>query len=312
MRTKKNSITHEVKCDRCYRDKQMSSKFSAANDMNSGPMSSGLSMLSQIEKMLIARIHVYVEVRQIREQQYRYKNNVVNFHRKSDDLLSKLSLLSKDIHVILLKSLNSNEDHRLQRQFLRQHRVRRTYIAQWLHYLKRHHSGYRDVVIDEVTLSQLSDDDDVTDQLETVNIPAMGIDTSVEEVIRESQPIQMKERVSDITSHSDAEESHEVEYNAISDVASDAADVTILKEQLRSRPRSRRNAANNALLTASDIDATSISEYDGVHTLVLAFSTLYFNEAGDFNVLRLRIVEYHDYARHLMQYKNERFAQHSR
>jgi len=40
-------------------------KFSALNELDSDNINTSLSKLSQVEKMLIARVHTYVKLRQI-------------------------------------------------------------------------------------------------------------------------------------------------------------------------------------------------------------------------------------------------------
>jgi hypothetical protein len=47
--------------------------YSGANEMDPGPMPPSLEQLTQIEEMLIARVHCFVEVRQVRGVQYKYK-----------------------------------------------------------------------------------------------------------------------------------------------------------------------------------------------------------------------------------------------
>jgi len=81
--------------------------WSAENDMDPGEVDASLPVLTQTEEMLIARVHVYVEVRQIRGAQYRYTGNVVNFHRKSSALFARLPQLPENIDVLIL-------NHRIQ------------------------------------------------------------------------------------------------------------------------------------------------------------------------------------------------------
>ena len=66
--------------------------YSAANDMDPGDVPTSLPVLTQVEEMLIAPVHVYVVVRQIRGQQYKYTGNVVIFHRKTSKLYNILTL----------------------------------------------------------------------------------------------------------------------------------------------------------------------------------------------------------------------------
>jgi hypothetical protein len=84
-----------------------------------------LPVLTQVEEMLIARVHVFMEVRQVRGQQYKYKGHVVNFLRDTGRVYNKLPLLPSDLEVILLRPSNSSTDPRLNRQFIRDFRVRR-------------------------------------------------------------------------------------------------------------------------------------------------------------------------------------------
>lgn len=149
-------------CRRCQRDKSIPAKFSAANEMDPGKVPVYLPKLSQVEEMLIARVHTYTDVRQIRGEQYRYSGNVVNFHRNTQKVVDRLPLLPSQVEILLLKPSNTNSDNRLQRQFSRDHRVRRGHIQTWLIHLKANHSGYRDIVIDEAALAQLPVDEDVS------------------------------------------------------------------------------------------------------------------------------------------------------
>jgi hypothetical protein len=118
------------RCRKCRTDAKKhkeSPLYSALNDLDPDSMPD-LPNLTQIEKMLIARVYIYVEIRQIREQQYRYTDHVVNFHRKTKVMHHKLSLLFKNIDIVILKSFNIDQHHRLQRQFVRDHKVRRRHI----------------------------------------------------------------------------------------------------------------------------------------------------------------------------------------
>jgi len=53
-----------------------------------GDVPTELSTLTQIEEMLIARVHVYVEIQQIRGQQYRYSGSVLSCQLSSQDQCS--------------------------------------------------------------------------------------------------------------------------------------------------------------------------------------------------------------------------------
>jgi hypothetical protein len=84
--------------------------------------------------------------------------------RDTSKVYNKLPLLPSDLEVIL-RPANTSTDPRLNRQFIRDFRVRRGAFNQWLYYLCRNHPGYQDIDIDQAALSSLPEDDLVIDQL---------------------------------------------------------------------------------------------------------------------------------------------------
>jgi hypothetical protein len=127
-------------CKKCLaRDKTKEADqpffFSAANHTDPGAVPGDLPELTQVEEMLISRVHVFIEIRQIRGQQYQYKGHVVNFLRDVGKIYSKLPLLPTDLEVIVVRPTNTPENPNLRRQFEKDFRVRRAPIMQWLDYL---------------------------------------------------------------------------------------------------------------------------------------------------------------------------------
>ncbi|KAE8853230.1 hypothetical protein HRS9122_00222 [Pyrenophora teres f. teres] len=132
--------------------------YSAVNDLDPGPREADLEPLTQIDEMLIARVHCFVEVRQVRGVQYKYKGHVVNFLTNTAKVYNRLLLLPSDLDVILVRPSNYNKDPRMQRQSQRDTRVRKPVIRKWLEFLRRHHPGYRDIEIAHDNLDALGDD----------------------------------------------------------------------------------------------------------------------------------------------------------
>ncbi|CAE6994931.1 hypothetical protein PTTW11_00008 [Pyrenophora teres f. teres] len=87
-------------------DEDMLFLYSGANDIDSGQAAAGLEPLTQIEEMLIARVHCFVEVRQVRGVQYKYKGHVVNFLTNTPKVYNRLPLLPEDLDVILIRPAN--------------------------------------------------------------------------------------------------------------------------------------------------------------------------------------------------------------
>lgn len=143
-------------CRRCFnRDRKKLAHepnfFPHDNALDFGVVSDHLPELSQIEEMLIAS---------------KYRGHVINFLRDVGSVYTQLPLLPQDLDVIFLRPSNSTaEQPHIVRQFITQFRVREQNIRIWLQYLKQHHPSYQDVLVDEVSLSQLPDDANVEGNL---------------------------------------------------------------------------------------------------------------------------------------------------
>jgi hypothetical protein len=74
-----------------------------------------LFSLTQIEKMLIARVHVFIKIRQIRSVQYKYKSHITNFLRNTSKIYDSLPLLSRDLKIIFFRFTNAEQNPYLNR-----------------------------------------------------------------------------------------------------------------------------------------------------------------------------------------------------
>jgi hypothetical protein len=148
-------------CGRCYRKDAKRGPdepyfFSADNQLDFGPVPARLPELTPTEESLIARVHVHVNIMLVRGQQYKYRGHVVHFLREVGLVYNQLPLLPQELNTVLLRPANTSSHAFLSRQFTRQFRVRRQPVAIWLDYLRRHHPGYRCIVIDEERLNHLA------------------------------------------------------------------------------------------------------------------------------------------------------------
>jgi hypothetical protein len=164
-------------CDVCRKDRVSSVRipdwvplYGAANDIDAGPMPPELPTLTRTEEMLIARIHVFMEVRQYRGVQYKYREHVCHFAVNSGRVFSRLPVLPQDLDILILKPppVPGEDKEAMNRQFRKDWNVRRQVVVQWLRYLKDHHLGYADVVIDNKIISSLLIDGYIDHLLPTV------------------------------------------------------------------------------------------------------------------------------------------------
>ena len=88
-------------CSRCRQRAKNSQPalFTAANHLDVGAVPPHLPQLTQIEEQLIARVHVHLQVWQIKGQQYKYKHHIVNFMQNTTKVYDKLPLLVTDLDV---------------------------------------------------------------------------------------------------------------------------------------------------------------------------------------------------------------------
>jgi hypothetical protein len=164
-------------CEVCRKERQHFSGlpdwvplYGAANNMDPGLMPPELPTLIRTEEMLLARVHVFIEVRQYRGVQYKYRGHVCHFAVNSGRVFSRLPVLPQDLDILILKPppvIGEDEDA-INRQFRKDWKVRRHVVVQWLLHLKAHHPGYADIAIDEEAISSLPVDGYVDHLLPTV------------------------------------------------------------------------------------------------------------------------------------------------
>jgi Domain of unknown function (DUF6570) len=73
------NLDEDEVCAACNKDKQDPPLFSDTNYMNPGPIPIHLPALSEVEEMLIARVHVHQQIARVRGHQYQYTGHVVCF-----------------------------------------------------------------------------------------------------------------------------------------------------------------------------------------------------------------------------------------
>jgi len=73
--------------------------YTPENKADVGLVPGHLPKLTEIEEMLIARVHVHVQVWQVKGQQYKYKSHVVNFMQNTAKIYDRLPLLPTDLDV---------------------------------------------------------------------------------------------------------------------------------------------------------------------------------------------------------------------
>jgi hypothetical protein len=318
-------------CSDCLDDRMKNSTtegfvplFGRLNNLDPGPMPPELPTLSPIEEMLLARVHIFMEVRQHRGLQYKYRGHICNFSVNTAKVFDRLPLLPSHLDIIILKPPPSPDDdpEAVNRQFRKDYKVRRAVVMQWLLFLTANHPGYSDILINTSTLNALPEDDYVDNQLTTiVRDPSIPVVQSQQSSPARSSsnpwdpspsPAQDSEfgRSSSygasVWDDLNAEDDLPPEVVVVPDMLSDLTEFDALRQQMQSNTREN-------FLSMGSIRRTPIADLDAKERcLSLAFPSLYPTGLAEFVQPRLRDISYHSYVKLMLCYRDGRFARHPR
>jgi hypothetical protein len=251
-------LDDDMVCSSCIKadkdkDEDMPFLYSIENNLDPGMMPEGLEPMTQIEEMLIARVHCHVEVRQVRGVQYKYKGHVVSFLTNTAKVYNRLPLLPQDLDIILIRPVNWNKDPRMQRQFRKDTRVRKKVVKDWLKFLRLYHPAYLNIQIAHDNLDALPDDLFVDDEL------------IVHEVEAETEI--------DATAIGPDKEEEEPEVGAVPDLHPERNEIDIISSQLQSQGALRRATIGKQprrlpSMSMPTLNKTPLSEFNKSHALL--------------------------------------------
>ena len=117
-----------------------------------------LKGLTQLEEMLISRIHTIMSVYTVRGGQRKSSKHIINFAQNVDRIARELPLnpVSNEIPLFVRRSSDDGIKHY-------DFRVRRNRVRAALEWLKENHKWYRDIQVSEDRLSQLPEDGNLED-----------------------------------------------------------------------------------------------------------------------------------------------------
>ncbi|KAL5716090.1 hypothetical protein ACHQM5_017825 [Ranunculus cassubicifolius] len=124
--------------------------------MDPGQVPIGLSRLTNLESLLIARVHPMMSVYRVKGQQYKYSGNVINFAQDVNMIAPTLPYKPADLSAILIVKRGG---YNASKEFV----VRREYVCQALVWLQKNHIYYQDVSIIHDTIDELPENGIPTD-----------------------------------------------------------------------------------------------------------------------------------------------------
>ncbi|CAB4420703.1 unnamed protein product [Rhizophagus irregularis] len=259
-------------CRRCHKEKQPK-KFLKDNNMDPGEVPDELRDLIEIEEMLVARVFPVMLVYRLRGGQHGYRGNVINFPQDVQEFASKLPRHPSLLDVLVIRHQSASNV-----EAFRDFKVRRDKVTQALIWLKHNNRYYADVIIDHEILQSLPIDGTIDDQLQDIN-EDIDYDESENDVITRTF----------------------IPFPPSANREDTAIRNTLDRIQNENHP-----------IMWPQINGSPVNEFQTPGYIACAFSTLYPTGSADLRAERIRDIKPAEYFKHILQYKDGRFARHAR
>lgn len=250
-------------------------QFSGINNMDPGELPPELN-LTFIEERLIARVHPIISVFMLTKGgQYGYKKNVINFSQNVDDFAKELPTKVKDLSsVIIVRKKGQDETYH-------DFNVCSQKVRDALIWLKNNNPLYKEIIISEENLQTLPENGNVTSEIQTIDdLRQESINTNItSENTTKEQDIENRE--------------NDVNHSCIPNTAYPHQD-----QQIKS------------YLDWPQSDSQPIDEYNTPGYIAGAFPSLFAYGKADLRDPRQTDIKPSYYFRHLLRYKDDRFAKH--
>jgi hypothetical protein len=280
---KQSTTDGEVKCARCRK----STKWTAANAMYPGPdpSSPGVNLpgLTQMEEMMLAPIHVLLQVWQVRGGQTKYTGHICNFFRDVGEFHNRVPRLPEECDIILLRRRNRDGEFEQAANSYEDFRVRRDRIHQWLIYLKAENPAFENIEIDYERLNSLPENELVHNRLHSILE-----DNLQEQPVSEEGPPEAAadtEDVGDVPAFSSG---------FVPDLANRDTEIGHLQAAAGMHNE-------NVLLSVPHIRGTPIREDSEIEIAIQAFPTLFPTGVGGFRAQRSKAVTMKEWAVHMLK-----------
>ena len=280
-------------CNRCTIDKNSVKMFSNENRMDPGVVPPELDGLTVVEQQLICKIAPAIQLHMLKHGGVAAKGHCVTFAQAINQPAQIFPRLPQEIDIIKMRRRGRNDTSK-------DFKVRRYKVQNALLWLQENNPVFKDIIISDERLSQLPRDGELRDghifeydddghERINDNGPAFEqINPGDEEICTDSSVL-LPDPPVDIR--------HEVEH-AVRSVVGPDSEVSCNRRNVVTIPWPTRD--NNPL-----------SENTTNHFFTMAIPTLFPYGAGDFRMNRPRTcTSMSDWAKHLIWYKDGRFAQH--
>ena len=308
---------HGTQCDWCHREVRFDTvfipnlklinvllqrgghRYGVENDADPGEIPEDLrgilDDLTQMEEMLCSLASPCFLMWVSKGGQYKTRGNVITFPQDITHLCTTLPRLPEHLDVLLVRK----PDARTANGY-KDFRVRKHKVLAFLRYLKEHNPYYADVVIRPSEQVDLPVDGDIVDRLPHVDTSSMSV--------------QPKETESSL--HPSSEESSTFE----PDVLSEEENAFIPHFFPRTYEIDAiRDGITQVGLRTDEEEAVpwppfgpALSEYTTEGLFTMAFPSLFPFGKADYSAPRRHRLQLYEWAKHLIRYRDDRFATHPR
>ncbi|KAG7009693.1 ATP-dependent DNA helicase [Physcia stellaris] len=300
----------QIRCDRCIKDTKGDNvgTFSVQNLMDPGAVLRSLPELTIAEELLIARVHVLMSYSRVKGVQYKYSGHIINFMQNTPKVVSKLPSLPRELQILHLKPSSANlKNSAVQREYDRRFNVRRDHVEKWLRYLIANHPDYANMTIDADRLSQLPENGSILDDVRSVTLE------SLEEEASSSQDVEHEENLEDEFPDPQLDAAL-IEESCVPDSEVTETELRALQDALGCQADNKEEGMDSnaaAPFSMPTMRGTPLSEFDpSLHIECKAFPTLFPRGLAAFTESRQRRVEFDQWVKHLLLYRDGRFARH--
>src|SRR3954451_21680777 len=271
-------------CRCCYCEKTIPKKFSEDNYMDPGELPEEMKGLTDIEEMLIAQVFTVITVYWLRGGQTGYRENVINFPQDIREFTTQLPRHPSSLNVLVVRRQSTNGPTEF-----RDFTVRRDKVGNALLWLKSNNRYYKDITIDHEILQTLPKNGSIINLLPQIQ----------DDQITKENPI------IDENPFDDESRNETISRTFVPSIIPTPRETTAINDTLN------RVQSNNAPVMWPEIDGIPINEFQTPGYMARAFPTLYPYGQGDLRSERARDIKPAEYFKHMLWYKDGRFARHT-
>ena len=261
---------------------------------------------SQVEEMLLSKVHVQLQIWRVGGQQTKFAGHTCLFSRDTGALLTRLPLLPSELDVLIIKP----DGHLAEQQntaFARrpEFQVKRSRLLDNLNALRRFHPSYRQVEINYEAIDSLPENGSIYGDLRSTTIASEQLES-------------LDGGPSDGNEEGEGAGEDLVSGAMIPNLGQSTTEVQDMLAALGGLANllegvSQPSEPPGGLVLTQPALSSPINEHDtGLEVLVQAFPFLFPQGLADLHAVRPWAVKEFEYFKHLIRYKDGRFARHAR